>query len=42
MATIKQQHTLDDNKIPADQSQKPLLSETYVLKQCLQSLGVSI
>ena len=39
MATIKQQHTLDDNKIPADQSQKPLLSETYVPQTMPSILG---
>ena len=39
MATIKQQHTLDDNKIPADQTQKPLLSETYVPQTMPSILG---
>ena len=39
MATIKQQHTLDDNKILADQSQKPLLSETYVPQTMPSILG---
>ena len=39
MATIKQQHTLDDNKILADQTQRPLLSETYVPQTMPSILG---
>ena len=39
MATIKQQHTLDNRQAPTNQAQKPLLSETYVPQTMPSILG---
>src|SRR5262249_4094702 len=39
MATTKQQHTLDDRQAPTNQTQEPLLSETYVPQTMPSILG---